>query len=484
MKKRNLIHFVELLLMIPLFFVFAFFMRLQNDLFFTFTVIFTAVAAIAQIVYLYIVGDSEKPRLCKLIPVDVSDVLFLYVLLQIGLSVIFLVLHNLGGFSPWTALIVYALLPTLTAALLFIPAPSDPPSPAATNERDDVSDKNLRYYANYLQRLCRKCEYAPLNSVMTDISQLMLRLDPAFSVQLQTLEDDVSSKCVKVENALLTGDHAKLPVLTRELEATLGYMQKRIADYRFTLTDEGFYAVNDEIAMHQIDLLLDKLGLEYEEDLPTAAAPLDSEFFYQKALRFASDEYRTLLEGYNQQIFERLEAEEQSRIARRNHRMRHLRFGCHVLSAMLTVCCLALPLLWHLAIQPQGFRYSVEEETGYLIITGYNPFYGDDLTVPSELVGKKVIAIGRDSLKDGTLTSLTLEEGIERLEFQSIRDNKSLTTLNLPRSLKEIGNYATYNLPLETVNYAGTAEEWDAVDIKTTGPGNDPITNITVNYGK
>ena len=484
MKKRNLLHFVECLLLFPLFLFLAFFMRLENDLLFTLAWGFPALAVIVQIVYLYIVADSEKAHPCGLIPIDVSDLLFLHVLLQTGCSIAFLTVRNLSGFSVWTALAVYLLLLIATVLLMVIPAPAEPPPPTPTNERDDVSEKKLSYYANYLKRLCRKCEYAPLNEIMTAISELLVRLDPAFSVQLQTLEDDISSKCVKVENALLTGDHSKLPLLTRELEATLDYMQKRVDDYRYTLTDEGFYHENDEIAMAQIDHLLDKLGLEYEEDLPTVDAPFENEFFYQKAMQFASEQYRSLLEGYNAQIVQRLADEEAARITRRDHRMRHFRRSCHTIAVLLMTSCIALPAIWHLSVRPQGFSYTLEEGSGYVIITGYNPFYGDDLTIPAKLNGKKVVAVGADSLKGGTLTSLTLEEGVERLDYQSIRDNDALTVLTLPKSLKEVGNYATKNLPALTVYYAGTQEDWAKINIKQTGYANDRLVKATIHYGQ
>ena len=483
MKKRNLLHFIECLLLFPLFLFLAFFMRLENDLFFTLAWGFPALAVIMQIVYLYVVADSEKAHPCGLIPIDVSDLLFLYLLLQTGCSVAFLTVRNVSGFSVWTALTVYLLLLIVTVLLMVIPAPAEPPVPAPTNERDDVSEKKLSYYANYLKRLCRKCEYAPLNEIMIAISALLVRLDTAFSVQLQTLEDDISSKCVKVENALLTGDHTKLPLLTRELEATLDYMQKRVDDYRYLLTDEGFCQENDEIAMAQIDHVLDKLGLEYEEDLPTVDAPFINEFFYQKAILFASEDYRNLLESYNAQIVQRLADEQTAREVRRDHRMRHLRRASHAISVLLMACCIALPAIWHLSVRPQGFSYTLEEDTGSVIITGYNPFYGDDLTIPATLNDKKVIAVGKDSLKGGTLTSLTLEEGVERLEYQSIRDNESLTTLTLPKSLIEVGNYATYNLPALTVYYAGTEEDWAKINIKQTGNANDRLVNATIYYG-
>ena len=482
MKKRNLLHFVEFALLSPLFFFLAFFLKMRGDLFFTFTLIFSAIAAIMQIIYLYLVEDGEKKINCRLIPVDISDVIFLYYLLQNAVSIVFLVLHNLSDFDPWTAFTVYFLLFAVAVLLMVVPAPRDPVPPAPTNELDDVSEKKLRYYAKYLQKLCQKCEYAPLNNVMEEISGLLNRLDPAFSVQLQTLENDISSKSVKVENALLTGDHTRLPLLAREMEATLQYMQKRIEDCRYTLTDEGFYHEDDEIAMRQIDLLLDKLGLEYEEDLSSASAPFDSEFFYQKSLRFASENYRNLLNGYNRQIIERLENEENARILRREHRMRFLHKGGHVFALILIASVVVLPLLWHFVVQPKGLL-TEPDEAGNLIVTGYNPFYSDDLVIPAELNGKKVIAVGKNALKGSDLTSLTLEEGVERLEYQSLRTSVSLSTIYLPKSLTLIGNYVTYELDsLHVIYYAGSEEDWKKIEIGVNG--NKPLQRVTIEYAE
>ncbi len=482
MKKRNTLHFVEFALLSPLFFFLAFFLKMRGDLFFTFTLIFSVIAALMQIVYLYIAGDTERHINCRLIPMDISDVIFLYYLLQNAFSIVFLVLHNLSDFAPWTAFAVYFTLLALTVLVMVVPAPKDPVPPAPTNELDDVSEKKLRYYASYLHKLCVKCEYAPLNTVMTEIADLLPRLDPAFSVQLQTLENDISSKSVKVENALLTGDHTRLPLLAREMEATLQYMQKRIDDYRYTLTNEGFYHEDDEIAMRQIDLLLDKLGLEYEEDLATASAPFENEFFYRKALKFASEQYRTLLEGYNRQIIERLENEKNERILRREHRMRFLHQGCHLISVVLIASLVVIPLLWHFVIQPKGL-VTQPDENGNLIITGYNPFYSDDLVIPATLQGKKVIAVGENALKSSDLTSLTLEEGVERLDYQSARDSVSLTTIYLPKSLNLIGNYALYETDsLQVIYYAGSEKDWEKIQIGVNG--NKPLKSVKIEYAE
>lgn len=481
MKKRNFYHFIECLVLTPLFFFFAFFFRMQNHLFFILTAIFTALAAVSEIVYLYIVGDSEKEHIGHLIPLDASDVIFGYYIAQVGLGIFFTVLHTLNGFSPWTAMAIYILLLLLALTLLFFPELKDP-IPAPDNEIDEISDKRLQYYANYLTKLCRKCQYVPLTEMMTKLAELLPRIDLQYSVQLQTLDNDLSSKCVKIENALLTGDHSKLPVLTRELEASLAYIEKRLAAYHYILTDEGFCKTDDEIANSQIDHLLDKLGLEYEDDLPTLQKPFTDEFFYQKALLFASEEYKALLEGYNQKILDRIAADKVAKAKRRDHRMRHFRKFSQIASVVLMVATVLFPLYWHLFLQPHGIT-TTEDESGNLIVTGYNQFYGDELTIPAEIKDKKVIAVGRNALNGYSITSLTLEEGIERLEYQAICENSSLTYLSLPSTLKEIGHYAFYDLTsLHSIYFGGTQAEWKAITIGNNG--NKPLQNAQIVFAE
>ena len=355
----------------------------------------------------------------------------------------------LSDLSPWTAFGVYLILLLLTALLLFFPELKEP-DPTPDNEIDEVSDKRLQYYANYLTKLCRKCQYAPLTAIMTDVASILPRIDPAYSVQLQILDNDLSAKCVKIENALLTGDHARLPILVREMEATLSYIQKRLDRCHYILTDEGFCKTDDEIANAQIDLLLDKFGLEYEDDLPTLEAPFADEFFYKKALLFATDEYKALLWGYNQQIIDRIEAEKIARAERRNHNLRFFRGFSHALAALLMTALVVTPLVWHFILQPGGLLTEADPY-GNLIVTGYNTFYGDDLTIPGKIKGKKVIAVGKDALNGIGLTALTVEEGIEKLDYQAICNNTSLSYLSLPASLKEIGHFTFYNLVLNNL---------------------------------
>ena len=189
-----------------------------------------------------------------------------------------------------------------------------------------------------------------------------------------------------------------------------------------------------------------------------------------------------MLAGYNQQIIDRIEAEKIARTERRDHNLRFFRGFSHVLSCILIAATVTIPLVWHFVLQPHGLLTETDEQ-GNLIIVGYNLFYGEDLTIPAEIDGKKVIAVGRDGLNGIGITSLTVEEGVERLEYQAICNNTELYYLSLPSTLKEIGNFTFYKLDaLGTIHYAGSAEDWKAIEKGVNG--NNPLEKVQMKYGK
>ena len=85
-----------------------------------------------------------------------------------------------------------------------------------------------------------------------------------------------------------------------------------LEDEEFNMADE--YAekvldINPECAEAYVVKLLVELELTLPEELASADEPLSDLHNYQKAVRFASDEYRAALEGYNRAIMDRLEQE-------------------------------------------------------------------------------------------------------------------------------------------------------------------------------
>lgn len=479
-KNPNLIHLLESFVLIALIGFFLFFMKRGESLFFSLTIGFAVFAFLFLLLMIYIDGDKTDRGRCALIPIARSDLAFYGLLVEFALTASFSVMHNLNEVSIPLAVTVYSIPIVAMIALILIPSPKDAPPPTATNEKSVLKSKSLDYYAVQLKKLLPKCEYQSLSDVMAKLADLLSVIDSEFSIQLDALENDVSHKCVKIENALLTHNTTQQALLERELSATVELIEKRIAGYKYCLRTEGFYHVDDEIAMAQIDKLLDKMGLEYEDDLPSLNAPFEDEFYYRKALRFASDEYAALLGSYNSQIIERLKKEETERAQRREKRQRCLQTVSHAATLALVVVLAGITLYWHTTLQPSGLMLK-ENEDGTLTLIGYNPIYGSDLKLPESVKGKQITVIGEEALMDSDIRSLELSEGIHTVEYQAMTRCGALETLILPRSLTSVGNYAFHaNDSLTRVCYRGTAEEWEQVTVGNLG--NDEFSEITVEF--
>lgn len=479
-KNPNLIQLLESFALTALLAFFLFFMRRGEDAFFALTLGFSAYAFLFSMLMIYIDGDKSDRGMCKLLPIARSDLAFYGLLVEYALSVLFAIVHSQSDINIPTMAVIYAIPPIFMLTVILIPTPKEAPLPPPANEGGNVKSKSLIGYAAILRKLIQKCEYESLSTIMEKTADLLLRLDTDFSVQLDTLENDISHKCVKIENALLTHNTSQLFLLERELSATVELIEKRCASYTYCLSDEGFYQIHDEIAMEQIDRLLDKMGLEYEEDLPKLNTPIEGEFFYKKALKFASDEYAALLRSYNDQIVEKLEKETASRAVRAKKRQSFLRIGAQTVTLLLVVVMAGVTLLWHTLLQPNGLIIS-ENDDGTLSVIGYNPIYGDELVIPETVRGKRVTTVGKEALMGSSLRSLELSEGIETIDYQAIRDCAMLEELILPKSLGTIGNYAFKADDLLTkVCYRGSEDDWKKVTVGTLG--NDEFKRLEVEF--
>lgn len=479
-KNPNLVHLLESFALSALLTFFLFFMKRGEDAFFAITIGFSAFAFLFSMLMIYIDGDKTERGVCKLLPIARSDLAFYAQLLQFALAIVFSILHNLSEVSISVVTVIYSILPVVEFIILFIPAPREATPPAPTNEGGVLRAKSFDYYAGQLRKLIQKCEYESLSNVMEKTADLLSRLDTEFCVQPDALENDVSHKCVKIENALLTHNASQLVLLERELSATVELIEKRLQSHKYCLKEDDFYAVNDEIAMSQIDLLLDKLGLEYEEDLPTAQAPIDGEFFYKKALKFASEEYAALLADYNRRIVERIEKEAADQAARRLKKQSLIGRACHIVCLLLALAIGTATLLWHTVLQPNGLVLTENDDGSYSVV-GYNPIYGDDLTIPATIGNKHITSVGREALMKHSLRRIELAEGIETIEYQSIRDCIKLEEIILPKSLTSIENYAfKADVSLKKVYFRGSEADWEKVSVGNLG--NDEFEKIEIEF--
>ncbi len=100
------------------------------------------------------------------------------------------------------------------------------------------------------------------------------------------------------------------------------------------------------------------------------------------------------------------------------------------------------------------FRYTIDSEE--ITITSFSTSKGfkGTIIIPAEIDGKKVVAVGEGALASGStyatmfqadeisqlLTSVIIEEGIERIEDGAFASQTSLTEIIIPTSMKTIGN--------------------------------------------
>lgn len=92
-----------------------------------------------------------------------------------------------------------------------------------------------------------------------------------------------------------------------------------------------------------------------------------------------------------------------------------------------------------------GGAFSYEIENGQAVITGYTGA-GAAVTVPSQIGGYSVLAIGEGAFKNNTvITSVNITEGIKEIRANAFNSCTRLATVNLPKSLQKFGENAIYN---------------------------------------
>ena len=88
-------------------------------------------------------------------------------------------------------------------------------------------------------------------------------------------------------------------------------------------------------------------------------------------------------------------------------------------------------------------KYEYEVYDGEAVITGADPSISGDITIPSTLGGYPVVAIDKYAFYAcGNITSITISNGIQRLEERSFTGCWAMTTVSIPSSVTYIDNYA------------------------------------------
>ena len=104
-----------------------------------------------------------------------------------------------------------------------------------------------------------------------------------------------------------------------------------------------------------------------------------------------------------------------------------------------------------------------------------------NLVIPNTLFGTKIKSIGDCAfLICYNIESAKISEGITSIGEFAFRGCINLKSITIPKSVDVIKNSAFRDcFDLDTVNYAGTEEEWNKIEF---GDNNEWLTKATINF--
>lgn len=85
---------------------------------------------------------------------------------------------------------------------------------------------------------------------------------------------------------------------------------------------------------------------------------------------------------------------------------------------------------------PQIFKYTLEN--GKAIITSIDSAE-ESVTIPSVIDGYQVYGIGSEAISSSTVKSITISDGIEKLDWFAFRNCIALSYISIPSSVSSIG---------------------------------------------
>jgi len=97
-------------------------------------------------------------------------------------------------------------------------------------------------------------------------------------------------------------------------------------------------------------------------------------------------------------------------------------------------------------------------------------------------IGNKVTIIEKDAFYGcESLASVKLSNSLEKIGFNAFENCQSLTSITIPRSVTTIENAAFDGVYLKTINYVGTQDEWNSIDLGEHWLGDSSI-QCVINY--
>ena len=373
----------------------AFYVKAGNAANFWIMFCVTTATYIYLFVSLSLIEEKCPDRKASILSISAVNAIVLHFYIQVFVSIAFHIVsefvRDMSMFPPIAASICTVI------GLCFIDFYSDESTRIGIIEENDIPDE--RYFSTcilYIEHVCETAGFDALTEAMNRLKALVKRIDiPNSDVSsLQSISMDISSKCIAVEDAINRKDASKVLVISREILSLCDKIEKRASVAIICFKEDEFYRKNNDIAMAQIDLILDQLEVDDEEDIVKAQFNLRDDFRFKKALLFADEDYTQVLNAYADEVDEKLKKQKsgaENKKARLEKRVALLTWAglpAVLLSVVIIFC------VWYFGIQPKGLSYEVNEDKTTVTITGYNPFCGDEVVIPEEINGKKVTVIG------------------------------------------------------------------------------------------
>lgn len=435
-----------------------------------FWIIFSVTTAtyIYLFVSLSLIEEKCPDRKSSILSVPAVNSIVLHFYIQVFISVAF---HVISEFVPNMSMFPPIAVSICTIiGMCFVDFYSDESTRIGIIEESDIPDE--RYFSTcilYIEHVCETAGFDALTEAMNRLKALVKRIDIQNSdtSSLQSISLDISAKCIAVEDAVNRKDASKVLVISREILSLCDKIEKRASVAIICFKEEEFYTKNNDIAMAQIDLILDQLEVDDEEDIVKAQFDLRDDIRFKKALMFADEEYTQILNEYADEVEEKLKkqksgaAQKKARLEKRVALLTWSGLPAVLLTVVIIFCT------WYFGVQPKGLSYEVNEDGKTVTITGYNPFCGNEVVIPQEIHGKTVTVIGDKSFKDcGDVTSVSIPQSVTLIMHSSFKYCNSLQTLYLPKGLTQIQAYAFDECPaLSSVYFEGSEEQWEELTI-------------------
>lgn len=106
-----------------------------------------------------------------------------------------------------------------------------------------------------------------------------------------------------------------------------------------------------------------------------------------------------------------------------------------------------------------------ERNSSSINITGFDGILEGEVTIPSEIDGKKVYRVNSNALAGQTkITKVVVSNGIERLNNGAFYNCTSLEEVDIPESVSYLWYCFTNCTNLKTINYAGSEARWNVIE--------------------